>query len=226
MPTDRNRIEKAWQGYSKVLPEGVQLLCVSKYYPNDAVMAAYDSGARAFGESRVQELEAKAAALPKDIEWHFIGHLQTNKIKKLLPLVTLIHGVDSWHLLSKIDEEACHEERVVNVLLEVKISHDAMKSGFAEQDIRQMLEEGAWRGLTHVRICGLMGVASNTDDKECIRGEFRHLHDLWQNIKHGYFADAQDFTVLSMGMTHDWQIAVEEGSTMIRIGHGIFGDTE
>ncbi len=226
MPNSKQEIERALSAFDRSLPKGVQLLCVSKYYSTDAILAAYQAGARCFGESRVQELQRKADALPKDIQWHFIGHLQTNKIKKLLPYVTLIHGVDSWYLLEKINEVASQNQRVVNVLLEVKISHDEMKSGFSTSELTDMLGEGNWRSLHNVCICGLMGVASMTTDTECVRKEFAQLHGLWMELKGKYFGDSKTFNVLSMGMTNDWKIAVEEGSTMIRIGHGIFGTIE
>lgn len=226
MPNSKKEIEDALSALYRSLPQGVQLLCVSKYYSEDAILAAYEAGARCFGESRVQELQRKAEVLPKDIEWHFIGHLQTNKIKKLLPYVTLIHGVDSWYLLEKINEVAYQNMCVVNVLLEVKISHDEMKSGFPAGELMVMLREGNWRSLHNVCICGLMGVASMTTDTECVRKEFAQLHSLWKELQGGLFADSPNFNILSMGMTNDWKIAVEEGSTMIRIGHGVFGDTE
>ncbi len=226
MPNSEKEIEEALSGFYGSLPQGVELLCVSKYYSTEAILAAYEAGARCFGESRVQELQRKADALPKDIEWHFIGHLQTNKIKKLLPYARLIHGVDSWYLLEKINEVACQNMRVVNVLLEVKISHDEMKSGFSESELMGMLREENWRLLHNVCVCGLMGVASMTTDTECVRKEFAQLHSLWMELRGEFFADSPNFNILSMGMTNDWKIAVEEGSTLIRIGHGVFGDIE
>lgn len=226
MSSSNTDIQESFLALSRSLPAGVQLLCVSKYHPSCAVLAAYEAGARCFGESRVQELVEKAQTLPKDIQWHFIGHLQTNKIRKLLPFVSLIHGVDSWHLLEKINEVASVETLVVNVLLEVKISRDEMKSGFFDSGLLDMLRDGKWRTLHNVRICGLMGVATNTGDTALIRQEFSGLHTLFETLKRDFFADDSNFTILSMGMTHDWKIAVEEGSTMIRIGSGIFGERE
>lgn len=226
MSASKTDIQSAFFALSRSLPKGVQLLCVSKYHSSDAVLAAYEAGARCFGESRVQELVEKAQTLPRDIKWHFIGHLQTNKIRKLLPFVSLVHGVDSWHLLEKIDKVASSESLVVNVLLEVKISRDEMKSGFSVPALLDMLRGGGWNTLHSVRICGLMGVATNTGDAACIRQEFSRLHALFETLKRDFFADDSNFAILSMGMTHDWKIAVEEGSTMIRIGHGLFGDKE
>lgn len=226
MSCSNTDIQESFLALSRSLPAGVQLLCVSKYHPSCAALAAYEAGARCFGESRVQELVEKAQTLPKDIQWHFIGHLQTNKIRKLLPFVSLIHGVDSWHLLEKIDKVASSESLVVNVLLEVKISRDEMKSGFSVTDLLDMLCDGKWRSLHNVRICGLMGVATNTGDAVLVRQEFSRLHALFETLKRDFFADDSNFAILSMGMTHDWKIAVEEGSTMIRIGHGLFGDKE
>lgn len=226
MSCSKTYIQASFLALSRSLPAGVQLLCVSKYHPSSAVLAAYEAGARCFGESRVQELVEKAQTLPKDIRWHFIGHLQTNKIRKLLPFVSLIHGVDSWHLLEKIDKVASEEASVVNVLLEVKISHDEAKSGFSVPQLLEMLHGTDWHNLRNVRICGLMGIATNTDDTFLVRQEFSLLHSLFEMLKRDFFADDSDFTILSMGMTHDWEIAVEEGSTMIRIGSGIFGERE
>ena len=226
MSCSETYIQASFLALSRSLPAGVQLLCVSKYHPSSAVLAAYEAGARCFGESRVQELVEKAQTLPKDIRWHFIGHLQTNKIRKLLPFVSLIHGVDSWHLLEKIDKVASEEASVVNVLLEVKISHDEAKSGFSVPQLLEMLHGTDWHNLRNVRICGLMGVATNTDDTFLVRQEFSLLHSLFEMLKRDFFVDDSNFTILSMGMTHDWEIAVEEGSTMIRIGSGIFGERE
>lgn len=215
-------IQEALLTLRHTLPEGVELVCVSKYYSKDAILAAYEVGARCFGESRVQELLDKAKTLPEDIKWHFIGHLQTNKIRKLLPYVSLIHGVDSWHLLEKINEVAAQETRTVDVLLEVKISEDEAKTGFSFSELLDLLHQQRWRELSNVHICGLMGVASNIEDTDKIRREFSALHCVWLSLRQNLLSDNPYFTTLSMGMTGDWKIAIEQGSTMVRIGHGIF----
>lgn len=214
------------------LPEAVRLLCVSKYYPEDAVMEAYRLGERMFGESRVQELQRKYEVLPKDIEWHFIGHLQTNKIRMLLPMVSLIHGIDSWRLLKAVDTEAAKSAlfrdtgRRVNVLLEVKVACEATKYGFSPDAVQDMFRTMPWQELQYVNICGLMGMASRTDDSVQIRDEFAALHGLFVRIRDTWFSSPDtrhDFQTLSMGMTDDWRIAVAQGATMVRIGSGIFG---
>ncbi|MCM1035110.1 MAG: YggS family pyridoxal phosphate-dependent enzyme [Paludibacter sp.] len=213
------------------LPNGVQLLCVSKYYPEEAVLEAYRAGERKFGESRVQELCRKYETLPKDIQWHFIGHLQTNKIRTLLPMVSLIHGVDSWRLLTAINTEAerleqfRNTEKRVNVLLEIKVACETTKYGFSPETLLEMFRTMPWQQLQHINICGLMGMASHTDNVERVREEFAMLHRLFVQIRNTWFSSYQNhFNTLSMGMTDDWHIAVTEGSTLVRIGSGIFGN--
>ena len=210
----------------QTIPDGVTLLCVSKFHPAEAVAEAYRAGERDFGESRVQELTGKVPVLPSDIRWHFIGHLQTNKVRQIVPFVHLIHGVDSLHLLRAIEAESRREERPdpVRVLLEVHVAQEASKQGFSKEELLDLLQEGSWRDMTHLRICGLMGMASLTDDNEQIRSEFRGLHELFSDVKHRWFAGEPTFSILSMGMSGDYRIAIEEGSTMVRIGTGIFGE--
>ncbi|MBQ8100050.1 MAG: YggS family pyridoxal phosphate-dependent enzyme [Paludibacteraceae bacterium] len=210
----------------QTIPDGVTLLCVSKFHPAEAVAEAYRAGERDFGESRVQELTGKVPVLPSDIRWHFIGHLQTNKVRQIVPFVHLIHGVDSLHLLRAIEAESRREERPepVRVLLEVHVAQEASKQGFSKEELLDLLQEGSWRDMTHLHICGLMGMASLTDDNEQIRSEFRGLHELFSDVKHRWFAGEPTFSILSMGMSGDYRIAIEEGSTMVRIGTGIFGE--
>ena len=205
------------------LPQGVRLVAISKYHPNEYIQAAYDEGQRIFGESHEQELRQKVETLPKDIQWHFIGHLQSNKVKYIAPYITMIEAVDSFKLLNEIERQASKYERVIDVLLELHIAEEATKYGFTPDACRQMLEDGAWRQLKHVRICGLMMMASNVDDDSQIRSEFRIAKNLFTEIKERFFADEPSFCECSWGMSHDYKIAVEEGSTMVRIGTTIFG---
>lgn len=205
------------------LPAGVRLVAISKYHPNEYIEAAYAEGQRTFGESHEQELRAKHASLPKDIRWHFIGHLQTNKVKYIAPYVSMIEAVDSLRLLREIDKQAARQGRVIDVLLELHIAEEATKYGLTPDDCRQLLADGEWRELQHVRICGLMMMASNVDDEQQLRREFRTAHALFNELKARYFADADYFAERSWGMSHDYLIACEEGSTMVRIGTTIFG---
>ena len=205
------------------LPEGVRLVAISKYHPNEYIEAAYAEGHRIFGESHEQELRQKHETLPKDIQWHFIGHLQTNKVKYIAPYVTMIEAVDSLKLLKEIDKQAAKCERVIDVLLELHIAEEETKYGLTPDALRELLAGGEWRELKHVRICGLMMMASYVDDTEQIRSEFRLAKSLFDEVKAQYFADDDAFCERSWGMSHDYLIAVEEGSTMVRIGTTIFG---
>ena len=205
------------------LPEGVRLVAISKYHPNEYIEAAYEEGQRIFGESHEQELRQKHATLPADIEWHFIGHLQTNKVKYIAQYVSMIEAVDSLKLLKEIDKQAAKQERVIDVLLELHIAEEETKYGLTPDACRQLLQDGEWRSLSHVRICGLMMMASYVEDEEQIRSEFRIAKNLFDEVKAQYFADAPYFKERSWGMSHDYPIAVEEGSTMVRVGTTIFG---
>ena len=205
------------------LPQGVRLVAISKYHPNEYIQAAYDEGQRIFGESHEQELRQKGETLPRDIQWHFIGHLQTNKVKYIAPYITMIEAVDSFKLLKEIDKQAEKCGRVIDVLLEVHIAEEATKYGFPPEALRQMLSSGEWRELKHVRICGLMMMASNVDNEQQIRSEFTLARCLFLEMKTRFFADQPSFCERSWGMSHDYKIAVEEGSTMVRIGTTIFG---
>ena len=205
------------------LPDGVRLVAISKYHPNEYIQAAYDEGQRIFGESHEQELRQKHTSLPQDIQWHFIGHLQTNKVKYIAPYVTMIEAVDSLKLLREIDKQAERCGRTIDVLLELHIAEEETKYGLTPDACRQLLADGEWRQLKHVHICGLMMMASYVDDEAQIRSEFRQGHELFDELKARYFADAPYFRERSWGMSHDYPIAVEEGSTMVRVGTTIFG---
>ena len=208
------------------LPEGVSLLAISKYHPIEALQEAYDAGQRMFGENHIQEMAAKAAALPKDIEWHFTGHVQTNKIKYMAPFVSLIHAVDSFRLLREINKHAAKHERRIDCLLQIHIAQEETKYGLTVDECRQLLANEPWRELQHIRITGLMAMGSNTDDLEQVRKEFRQIKQLFDELKRTYFADDSSFCQLSEGMTDDYPIAIEEGSTIVRIGSLIFGKRE
>ena len=208
------------------LPDGVRLVAVSKFHPNEAIEEAYQAGQRIFGESKVQEMTAKYESLPKDIEWHFIGHLQSNKIKYMIPYVAMIHGIDTYKLLAEVNKQAGKAGRTVNCLLQIHVAQEETKFGFSPEECREMLDAGEWKALAHVRICGLMGMASNTDNIEQINGEFRLLSSLFKEIKENWFADSDVFRELSMGMSHDYHEAIASGSTLVRVGSKIFGERE
>ena len=206
------------------LPQGVKLVAVSKFHPKEAIEEAYAVGQRIFGESKAQEMTAKHEVLPADIEWHFIGHLQANKVKYIVPYVSLIHSIDSYRLLSEVDRLAAKAGRVVDCLLQLHIAREETKFGFSFDECRQMLKQDDWRGLSGVSTCGLMGMATNTNDKAQVRQEFASLADFFHELKDGCFAGQETFKELSMGMTHDYHEAIEAGSTMVRIGTRIFGE--
>ena len=206
------------------LPQGVRLVAISQFHPAEAIAEAYAAGQRLFGESRVQELQAKHEALPKDIEWHFIGHLQTNKVKYIVPYVSLIHGIDSFRLLAEVDRQAERVGRTVGCLLQMHIAREETKFGFSFEECRQLLQEGEWRQLHHVRLCGMMGMATNTDNMQQVEEEFRSLATFFHEVKTTWFAADEAFCELSMGMSHDYQQAIAAGSTLIRVGTYIFGE--
>lgn len=205
------------------IPEGVTLVAVSKFHPNEYIEAAYAEGQRVFGESHEQELSKKYDTLPKDIQWHFIGHLQTNKVKYIAPYISMVDAVDSLKLLKEINKQAAKHGRVIDVLLELHIAQEATKYGLTIDACRQLLDDGEWRNLNNVRICGLMMMASNTDDENQIRSEFIQAADFFDEVKAKYFADSAVFCQRSWGMSHDYKIAVECRSTMVRVGTTIFG---
>ena len=218
-----NNIRENILSIKSELEEGVRLVAVSKYHPVEDLQSAYDAGQRVFGESHAQEVMAKESKLPKDIEWHFIGHLQTNKIKYIAPFISLIHSVDSLKLLREIDKHAKKNERVINCLLQIHIAQEDTKFGLSEEELTNLLESEEYRTLSNIRIDGLMCMATNTDDKEQIRREFKQVKDIFNKIKEKFFPASEHFCELSMGMSDDYHIAMQEGSTLVRVGSKIFG---
>lgn len=208
----------------EAVPSAVTLVAVSKFHPAGMVREAYDAGQRIFGESRVQELIVKKEQLPGDIEWHFIGNLQRNKVKQIAPFISLIHSLDNERLMQEIEKQGAANGRVIPCLLQIHIAEEETKAGFSPDECRQFLEGGKWKTCPHVRIAGVMGMATFTDDENQVRKEFRQLKSLFDEFKAGYFADDPGFREISMGMTGDYPVAIKEGSTMIRIGTLIFGD--
>ena len=205
------------------LPEGVELVAVSKFHPEDDILRAYRQGQRVFGESREQELSRKYASLPKDIRWHFIGHLQTNKVKYIAPFISLIEAVDSLKLMKEINRQGEKCGREIDILLELHLAQEDTKSGLTLDECRALLADGEWRQMEHVRICGLMMMASFTDDKSQIRREMLAAAAFFEEVKAEYFADAEYFNRRSWGMSDDYEIALKCNSNTIRVGTKIFG---
>ena len=205
------------------IPQGVQLVAISKFHPNEYIQAAYDAGQRVFGESHEQELAKKVTSLPKDIKWHFIGHLQTNKVKYIAPYISMIEAVDSLKLLKEINKQAAKNDRVINVLLELHIAEEETKYGLTLDACRELLKAGEWREMKNVQICGLMMMASNVDNEAQIRKEMTTAADFFDEVKSTYFPNDQHFCERSWGMSHDYKIAVQCRSTMVRVGTAIFG---
>ncbi|MEM1322024.1 MAG: YggS family pyridoxal phosphate-dependent enzyme [Bacteroidota bacterium] len=203
--------------------KAARLVAVSKTKPEEDILRIYNEGQRLFGENRVQEMAAKYEALPKDIEWHLIGRLQTNKVKYIAEFVGMIHSVDSLKLLKEINKQAAKHERVIDILLQFHIAQEMTKAGFDLSTVRQILSSEAYRDLNHIRVCGVMGMATFTDDEAQVRKEFQDLKSIFEVLKQDFFADQPAFKEISMGMSGDYQIAIEEGSTMVRIGSLIFG---
>jgi len=216
-------IQQNIQSIRAHIPPNVRLVCVSKFHPSEAIKEAYAVGERIFGESKVQEMCEKYETLSKDISWHFIGHLQTNKIKFIVPFVSLIHGVDSYKLLVEIDKQAAKVGKKVNCLLQIHIAQEETKFGFSPEELLQTLKTGEWKNLKNIQICGLMGMATYTDNREQIRTELHGLKALFDQVKSLYFSEESSFCDLSMGMSDDYQIAIEEGSSLVRVGSSIFG---
>lgn len=208
---------------SKKIPSNIQLVAVSKTKPNELLMQAYDHGQRHLGENKVQELVSKHESLPKDINWHFIGHLQRNKVKYIAGFVHLIHGVESLKLLKEIDKQGQKNNRIINVLLQFHIAEETSKFGLNLLEAQKLLTDEAYLGFSNICISGVMGMATFTDDTEQVRNEFRTLKNIYNDLKMSFFKDSNDFKVISMGMSGDYEIAIEEGSTLIRVGSSIFG---
>ena len=205
------------------IPSGVRLVAVSKTKPVSDIQEAYDAGHRLFGENYPQEMRDKHGVLPSDIQWHFIGHLQTNKIKYIIPFVTLIHSIDTANLLEAVNKEARKHDRVVDCLLQFHIAQEETKFGLDLSEARQLLESEVFKQMENIRICGVMGMATFTDDEVEIRKEFKHLKEIFDTLKKDFFADQPQFKELSMGMSEDYPIAIEEGATLVRVGSKIFG---
>lgn len=221
-------IEENINDIKKKLPSDVKLVAVSKFHPIDAILEAYSFGQRVFGENRPQEFASKAVQLPQDIEWHFIGHLQTNKLKLVLPYASMVQSIDTQHLLDAVNEWGKNNGKVINVLLELHVGAEETKQGFHEEDILDLLfsvVNSDHKKYANVRFCGLMGMATNTDDEETIRADFARISDF-----HAYltdlFPELEEFKELSIGMSGDWPIALEYGATMVRIGTSIFGERQ
>ena len=217
IPAALNKVREA-------IPEGVTLVAVSKFHPEGDLLQAYEAGQRVFGESHVQELVRKHETLPADIQWHFIGHLQTNKVKYIAPFISLIHAVDTLKLLREIDRQAERCNRVIPVLLELHIAEEETKYGWMLDACRQFLADGEWRNLQHVKISGLMMMASYVDDEAQINAEFQLASDFFDEMKSRFFADDPAFCQRSWGMSHDYPLAIRHHSTMVRIGTAIFGE--
>lgn len=206
------------------IPAGVNLVAVSKFHPASMIREAYDAGQRLFGESRVQELLEKIPVLPEDIKWHFIGHLQTNKVKQIIGKVAMIESVDSRKLLDLIDSESCKKGVITRVLMQVHVAKEETKFGFYPEELKEYFSDREFEKLTGTHICGVMGMASNTEDMVRVRSDFAQIASIFKSIKTDIAPDLRGFDTLSMGMSHDWKIAVEEGANLIRIGSRIFGE--
>lgn len=200
------------------IPESVELVAVSKTKSNEEIMQAYDVGQRVFGENKVQDMTAKNESLPKDIRWHMIGHVQTNKVKYMAPYVDLIHGVDSFKLLKEINKQAAKNERIISCLLQIHIAEEATKFGLSPDQCKEVVIQA--EALENITIKGLMGMATFTDNVSQIEREFKSLKELFEDLK----SDNKDFDILSLGMSGDYELAIKEGSTMIRVGSKIFGE--
>ena len=217
-----NRIGERITTLRAALPQGVTLIAVSKYHPVEAVQAAYDAGQRDFGESKAQDLKVKHEQLPKDINWHFIGHLQSNKVKYIAPFVHLVHSIDSYKLLNEVNRQGEKVGRRIPCLLQIHIAQEETKFGFTPQECKEMLAMGEWRNLENIELRGVMCMASNTDDTKQIEEEFATVQRLFNEIKERFFADNERFNIISAGMSDDYPIAIEHGSTHIRVGSSIF----
>jgi len=208
------------------LPKGVKLVAVSKTQSVESILHAYNAGQRIFGENKVQELSEKQQQLPTDIKWHMLGHLQTNKVKYIAPFVSLIHSVDSLKLLKEIDKEAAKNKRIIDCLLEFYIAREESKFGLSMEEALDILNSDDYKNMYHIRICGVMGIASFVDDPAIVREEFKTLARIFSELKSEIFSDKKYFSEISMGMSSDYQIAIEEGATLVRIGTAVFGERD
>ena len=208
------------------LPQGVKLVAVSKFHPIERLQEAYAAGQHIFGENRAQELAAKAPQMPSDVEWHFIGHLQKNKVRMIMPWASTIQSIDSTELLQLVNKEAARIDRHVNILLQLHVAKEQTKSGFAVEEVLKAASEGAFSNLSNVTITGMMAMATFTSDMEQVASEFEQVHDTFVKLRDNYFAGDERFKEISMGMSNDWPIAVQHGATLVRIGTDIFGQRE
>lgn len=215
-------IYRAIHKFQTELPAGVRLVAVSKFHPAEMVQQAYDAGQRAFGESRVQEMLAKQPLLPADIRWHFIGHLQTNKVKSIIGKTAMIESIDTEHLLAKVDQESNKAGVITSVLMQVHVAREETKFGFSPEELLSYFAERKFEALTNVHIHGIMGMATNTDDEQTVRSDFARIASLYNTIREST-PDLRGFDILSMGMSGDWPLAVEQGANLIRVGSAIFG---
>jgi pyridoxal phosphate enzyme (YggS family) len=216
-------IEEKIKNIALTLPEEVTLVAVSKTKPNEDILRAYNVGQRIFGENKVQELVAKFETLPKDIEWHMIGHLQTNKVKYIAPFIHLIHSIDSIKLLKEVNKEAKKNKRTIKCLLQFHIAQETTKFGFSLDEVKDFFSSDEFIELNNIELCGVMGMATFSDNKELVRDEFQLLHNIFHILKSHYFKFNPAFKEISMGMSDDYQLAMKEGSTMVRIGSTLFG---
>ena len=217
-------LQSIYNNFKSNTPAGIKLVAISKTKPAEDILKLYHAGHRMFGENKVQELLSKSSQLPADIEWHLVGHLQTNKVKLIAPFISMIHSVDSLKLLSVINKEGEKNERLINCLLQIHIAEEETKFGLSEMEAVQLLKSEDFMHLSSIRVCGLMGMATFTDDTVQVRKEFRHLAEFFQKLKVEFFQDKDYFRELSMGMSGDYEIAIDEGATIIRIGSLIFGE--
>ncbi len=208
----------------QTVPQDVTIVAVSKFHPSPMIVEAYGCGQRIFGENRVQELVEKQHELPRDIQWHFIGSLQRNKVKQIAPFISLIHSLDSERLMFEIEKQAAFHDRIIPCLIQLHVAEEETKSGFSPDECRQFLAKGVWRECAHVQIAGVMGMATLTENEVQIRNEFRLLKSLFDEFKADYFTGVASFKEISMGMSGDYRTAIEEGSTMVRLGTLIFGE--
>lgn len=217
-------LQSIYNNFKSNTPAGIKLVAISKTKPVEDILKLYHAGHRMFGENKVQELLSKSSQLPADIEWHLVGHLQTNKVKLIAPFINMIHSVDSLKLLSVINKEGEKNERLIDCLLQIHIAEEETKFGLSAMEAVQLLKSEEFLHFSNIRVCGLMGMATFTDDAVQIRKEFRHLAAFFQKLKVEFFQDKDYFRELSMGMSGDYEIAIDEGATIIRIGSLIFGE--
>lgn len=216
-------LKENFENILSTIPNTVKLIAVSKTKPVELIKEAYDLGQKLFGENKVQELASKHEQLPKDIEWHLIGHLQTNKVKYIAPFVSLIHSVDSFKLLKEINKQAEKNNRIIDCLLQFHIAEEETKFGLSEDEAAKLLNSAEFENLKSVRICGVMGMATFTENTSQVNKEFNHLYSIFNRLKNEYFPNSPNFKEISMGMSDDYLLAIEEGSTMVRIGSSLFG---